>query len=415
MGLFSYFKRSAPPTKQTYFYSTSGSGLNLSERSLLENPTVISCVNIISRSISMLPLNLYVKSKTGRQRAGWHKLFPVLRYSPNGEEPSSVFIEKILRDMLMHGNAFIWKSHNGMSIDSLYTLSAKDVKVSRDPITNAKRFEYNDKIYTSKDILHIPGAFYDGTKGYSPANYASKAIEMGVSLDDYARTAFDNGPNTRLIVDISEQFPGAKPDDVKAMADYIARNYSGKENAGKPLITFNKMKATPVQVSSNKDAELVEARSYQQRVIAQMFQVPLFLLGEGSVTYGNYEASMTGFLTFTLGPWIKRLEQYFSMLLTPADQVNMYIEFDPSYLLRTDLASKTASYATLHRIGVLSTNEIRERENLGELEDSVAGTTHFIEANLMPLNRETISAYMAGQKLKLQEVNGEPKLDKKIL
>lgn len=416
MGLRDIFRRSAPPVKAYYDYSIGGSsGLNLSESSLLNNPTVIACVNLISRSISMLPLNLYVKSRNGRAKAGWHPLFAVLRYAPNAEEPSAVFLEKVIRDMLMYGNAYIWKSYNDGKIDALYTLSAKDVRVYRDSNTNEKLFDYNGKTYTSRQILHIPGAFYDGTKGYSPANYASKAIEMGVSLDEYARTAFDNGPSTRLLLDISERYPsGAKPEEVKEVANYIARNYSGKENAGKPLILFSKMKATPVDVSSNKDAELVEARQYQQKVIAQIFQVPLFLLGDGQVTYGNYEQSMTGFLTFTLGPWIKRIEQYFAMLLAPSELVNMYIEFDPSYLLRTDIATQTTNYAAMHRIGVLSINEIRERQNLDLLEDEVAGNTHFAEANLMPLTKETIEAYMASQKLKMEELKAEPKLDKKI-
>lgn len=417
MGLFNIFKRTAPPREADYYMPMYGGGglINVSESNLLKNPTVISCINLISRSISLLPLTLYNKSNRGSMKAGWHPLYPLLKYTPNAEEPISVFLEKVMRDILTYGNAFIWISRINGNIDALYSLDAKEVTVYRDQNTNQKKYDYLSKSYTSREILHIPGAAYDGTKGYSPASFAAKAIEMGVSLDEYARAAFDNGPNTKLLLDVSERFDrGAKPEEIKKVADYVSRTYSGKDNANKPFILFDKMKATPVDITSNKDAELLEARIYQEKTIAQMFQVPLFLLGKGEVTYGNYDSAMNAYLTFTLGPWIKRLEQYFALLLQPSERDGYYVEFNPAYLLRTDLASKTESYSKMLRIGVYSIDEIREKENLPPLEDEVAGTTHFGEANLMPLNKETIKAYMANQKAKMQESQGQPALDKKI-
>ena len=421
MFLIDMIKRKKPPVDERDMsrYTYVGSGYtSINETILLQNPTAIACIDLISKSISLLPLNLYNKGSKGRVKAEWHPLHQILRHLPNGEEPSSLFIEKVVRDVLKYGNAYIWKSKSENKLDALYSLNAKHVSIYRDSVTNEKRFEYNGKVYTSKDILHIPGADYDGTKGYSPAVYGAKAIQMGVNLDDYASSSFDNGPNSSLSVDISEMYPnGAKPEDVKSMADYIQRNYAGKTNAGKPFVAFNKMKVSPIQVSSNRDAELQAAREYQEKVIMKVFNVPASMLGDSESGYGDLEARMIAFLQFTLGPWIRRLEQFFEMLLTPSERINYYVEFDPSVLLKTSLTEKTNAYANMIRSGILSINEVRQRENLDALPDKTAGDAHFMLSNMMPVNKETIDSYMASQKIKLKEAGEktEPKVDKKIL
>lgn len=417
MSIFGFLKRKSPPTDTQYPVLGGLSVVSVSESELLKNPTAISCIDLISKSISLLPVNLYQKTRAGRVKAGWHPLHATLRHRPNIDEPSSIFIEKIVRDMLMHGNAFIWKNYNGTTIDSLTTLDPKHMKISRNSM-GQKRFMYGETVYTTNEILHIPGAFYDGLRGYSPAKFAAEAIRMGVKLDTFASEAFENGPNSRLSLDISEKFPsGAKPDDVKAIAEYVARNYSGASNAGKPLILFDKMKASELTLSSNKDAELIDARKYQEQVIAKVFQVPLSMLGSSEANYGDFANRQISFLTFTLGPYIRRLEQYFEMLLTPAENVTYYVEFDTRALLKSNIEMRSKSYQTMLMNGILSVNEIRKLENLDAIPDTEAGDTHFVLSNLVPLREDIISAYMSGAKLKLQELENEPQppTDKKVL
>lgn len=420
--MFDFLKRKAPPTPPGAQGVTLGGFMlsTVSESDLLKNPTAISCIDLISKSISLLPINLYNKTRSGRIKAGWHPLHATLRHRPNIDEPSSVFIEKVVRDMLMHGNAYIWKNYNGTVIDSLHTLDPRNMRLMRNE-AGQKRFMYGEKTYTSKDILHIPGAFYDGLRGYSPAKFAAEAIRMGVRLDQFADEAFNNGPNSRLSLDISEKFPnGAKPDDVKAIADYVARNYSGASNAGKPLILFDKMKAEEIKTSSNKDAELVAARKYQEAVIAKVFGVPMSMLGDTESNYGDFSNRQISFLTFTLGSWIRRLEQYFEMLLTPAENVTYYVEFDTNVLVRSNIETRAKAYQTMLINGILSVNEIRKKENLDALEDDVAGNTHWVMSNLVPLKEDVVNSYMASARLKQQELEQlqnepPPPTDKKVM
>jgi hypothetical protein len=72
--------------------------------------------------------------------------------------------------------------------------------------------------------------------------------------------------------------------------------------------------------------------------------------------------------------------------------------------LKTSLQTRIDTYAKQINNSILSPNEVRRKENLPEIE---MGDTHFIAANLLPLRRDVIDSYMAGAKLKQQELNEE--------
>jgi hypothetical protein len=70
--------------------------------------------------------------------------------------------------------------------------------------------------------------------------------------------------------------------------------------------------------------------------------------------------------------------------------------------MKTSLQTRIDTYAKQLTNGILSPNEVRRKENLSEIE---AGDTLFVQANLMPLRQDVIDSYMAGAKIKEQELN----------
>ncbi|MNL46820.1 Phage portal protein [compost metagenome] len=86
---------------------------------------------------------------------------------------------------------------------------------------------------------------------------------------------------------------------------------------------------------------------------------------EKSSSWGTgIEQQMIGFLTFTLGPWLKRVEQAISKdLLTPAERIRYYPKFSVEGLLRADSAARAAFYAVMVDKGILTRDEVRELED----------------------------------------------------
>ena len=73
---------------------------------------------------------------------------------------------------------------------------------------------------------------------------------------------------------------------------------------------------------------------------------------------------MIGFLTFTLAPWLRRIEQAISKdLLSPAERQRYYPKFSVEGLLRADSAARSAFYTAMVNNGVLTRDEVRELED----------------------------------------------------
>ena len=115
------------------------------------------------------------------------------------------------------------------------------------------------------------------------------------------------------------------------------------------------------------DAQLLESRGFSVEWICRWVRVPPWMVGhtEKSSSWGTgIEQQMIGFLTFTLGPWLKRIEQAISKdLLSPADRLRFYPKFAVEGLLRADSAGRASFYGAMVNNGILTRDEVRELED----------------------------------------------------
>ena len=417
MGFFRPFKKRSAPDPRNF--ATGPASLSLAFSDIKKNPTVIAATNVIANSVSILPLNLYFKNPKdqSRQKALWHPLYRVVRRRPNSSDSPSLFMGKILRHILLFGNAYIYVDRAATGVQSLTLLNPEAVKESyRGRLVF---FTYNGTTYSEDEILRISSLITDDLgKGYSPVELVRMAVLIGIQLDQFSLSSFGNGLNTKLLVDISEMLKDVESTEdaqkkIQTVADYLARTYTGPDNAGKPLIPLNGMKVTELEhQSSNKDAELLESRKWQETEICKGLGVsPWMVNGNYDIKYGNLEQAMTVYLNFTLSPYLRHIEQRFNAaLLTEYEQDAYYFEFDYSSLLRPDEKSRAEFYYKLLRMGAISPEGICAKENLEPPAEGL--NQHFIEANLMPYTKDVMDAYMAGAKLKAQElVSGKAQPD----
>lgn len=412
MGVFArLFQRRRIPSPVSAVSIPSSSFFSTGD--IQKNTTVQACVNAIANSVSILPLNLYFRNpKTNRrERAGWHPLYTLFRRRPNASESPTQWMNKLLRHILQKGNAYIYKNIEDGKLLSVHLLNPEAVKEEYDGVTTY--YWYNRERYTSDQILHIPALVTDDRgRGISPVDLARAAVLLGIQLDEYSLSSFGNGLNTKLLMDVSDMTKGMDETGAskvaQTVADYVRRNYTGSENAGKPLVTFSGMKATELQhQSSNRDAELLESRKFQELEICKMFGVPPFLVnGTYDVKYGGLEQAMIVFLNFTLAPYIRHIEQKLATLLSAYEQEAYYFEFDFNVLLRPDEKSRGEFYSKLFNLGVMSPAMICAKENLDPPDEG--GDARFVPANMMPLRQDVLDAYMASAKEKVSGSGPDP-------
>jgi HK97 family phage portal protein len=374
-----------------------------------KNTTASACVKFYEHAISILPLNLYERKADGsRRRADDHPLYTIVKRRPNWSESPVQFTAKMVRHIMEKGNAYLFKIRAGEDpagkIVALRLLNPEKVKENYTGYSAS--YEYQNASFTPDQVLHIPSLITDDVgHGKAPLELAKTAITLGTDLDRAADSAFTNGIGSRLWIDLNAALKDCADEDavqkrIRQYADYIARNYAGPDNAGKPLFTFGGMGEPKALAStSNREQELLESRKWQDLQICKAMGLPTWVVdGTFDVKYGGLEPAMILVLNFALLPYLKHIEQKFNTLLNAYEQERMYFEFDFSALLRTDEKSRAEYYSKLWGLGVVSPNQIANRENLDPLPE--AGDTHFVPANNMPLTQDNVDGYMASAKAK---------------
>ena len=104
--MFDWFKKKkVPEIKQRQRFMV-GSFLDFQETQALKLSTTFACIKVIAESIGMLPIKIYEENDGVKALAKKHPLYNVLTYQPNPNDTIAEFKEKIMTDLLLHGNSY---------------------------------------------------------------------------------------------------------------------------------------------------------------------------------------------------------------------------------------------------------------------------------------------------------------------
>src|SRR5699024_7900413 len=95
----------------------------ITEEEALQIPTVKSAVELISNSVSQLPINLFKKINEKDIEKLIDSRLNLLNDNPNNYMYSNAFLKELVEDYLLHGKAYIYKKEG-----SLHYLSAKSIE-----------------------------------------------------------------------------------------------------------------------------------------------------------------------------------------------------------------------------------------------------------------------------------------------
>lgn len=407
------FSRDKPQVENSYRYSSfpfffgaTTAGKTVNEMTAMQTTAVYACVRILAESIASLPLHVYRYEGGGKVRAPEHGLFYLLHDSPNDDMTSFVFRETLMTHLLLWGNAYaqIIRDGNGR-VKELYPLSPNKMTIERDD--NKRRWyiytEGNDSNpnlpatqikFWREEILHITGLGFDGVQGYSPIAMARNAIGFTLACEEFGAAFFKNGARPSGIL----EHPGLIKDPARLRESWQAA-YGGSDNAGKVAILEEGMKYQQISIPP-EDAQFLETRKFQIAEIARIFRVPPHLIGDlDRATFSNIENQSLEFVRYTLNPWVVRWEQALNKaLLLPSEKGNYFMKFNVDGLMRGDYASRMQGYATARQNGWLSTNDIRELEDMNPVSDEDGGNLYLVNGNMIRLNDSKNFAAEAGDK-----------------
>jgi HK97 family phage portal protein len=368
--------------------ASSDAGVVVTADTAMQIATVWACVRLIAETISTLPLSIYERTRDGKRVASSHPLHFVVHDQPNDECSASVFWEAMVAAMLLRGAGRAERLMLGPRLVGLRFLSPMRLSITRG-YNGAKEYRYTEesgtqRVIPAERVWTVPGFSLDGKNGCSVISYAANVFGSAIAADQAAGNTFERG----LLPRVWFKFPSIlNPLQRQSARDTIENRLSGAINAGKPAILEAGMEAGTLGIDP-KDAQLLESRSWSVEEICRWFRVPPHMVGHTgkSTSWGTgIEQQMIGFLTFTLAPWLKRIEQAIAKdLLTPADRSRYYAHFVVEGLLRADSAGRAAFYAALVNNGILTRDEVRELEDRAPMGGNAGVLT--VQTSMAPLD-----------------------------
>ena len=97
-------------------------------------------------------------------------------------------------------------------------------------------------------------------------------------------------------------------------------------------------------------------------------------------TYNNTELMGIEYVTYTLMPWLVKIQAEFARKLLREDEKDsLYFAFQTNGLMRGDAKSRSEFYKNMSMIGAMNANEIRELEDMNSYE---GGDRYFVQLNM---------------------------------
>ena len=337
-------------------------GVTVTPRSAMQVSAVWACVRLISETIATLPLGIYERAPSGKRPAPGHPVHFLIHDQPNADTTASIFWEAMVAAMLLRGAARAEKLMIGGRLVGLAFLNPDKLTIGRDA-SGKREWRYTEggktRIIPRSRIWEIPGFTLDGQCGVSVISYGAHVFAGAIAADQAAAHTFTNGMLQTVYYKISQFL---KPDQ---RAEF-KRNVLGAVERGETPLLEGGTDVGTIGINP-ADSQLLESRGFSVEEVCRWFRVPPFMVGhsEKSTSWGSgIEQQMIGFLTFTLAPWLKRIEQAIAKdLFAPGESRRYYAKYSVEGLLRADSAGRAAFYTAMVNNGVLTRDEVRELED----------------------------------------------------
>ena len=348
-------------------------GVTVTQREALRVVSVYAAVNLIADNIAQLPAHAFRRRDDQRELVSSQpQWLDRVNSQPNPDTDGYTFIHRILNSLLIDGNAYILiTARDRLAYPSeLYTLHPQEIVPERRNRrlvyvwAGSETFtRYNRLTNPAGDIVHIRAFDAGGERGLSPIDVARQAVGLAIVAEKFGAKFFGAGQHLSGVIEAPKALdkPGAD-----ALNQWWQDLKGGSDKAFQPGVLTGGATWKPIAIPP-ENAQFLETRKFQVNEIARLYRVPPHMIAdvEKSTSWGTgIEQQSIGFLTYTLLPWITRLEATFNQLL-PRGQ---FVKWNTAALLRGAVLDRYRAYAIARQNGWLSANEIRRLEDMNPVD-----------------------------------------------
>lgn len=346
-------RREFQPLQNSGFGSvTNYSGEPVNEVTALQVSAVMACVGLIADSVASLPLRSI--KKVGTRNVPMD--VPALFLDPSPTVTSYELIHQTVTSLALYGNSYIYidRRSDGTPI-ALTPLAPSNVTVTSLDMST-RNYSLSGQPVPLENMLHIRWwAPPQAVIGISPIEEQKTTIGLALAMERHLAQFYADGGTPSSVLETDNEMTAQQ---AKVLRETWFDQHNRKR---RPAVLTGGMKWRAVTASA-ADMEINATREQQVLQVARIFRVPSYLIGAkgDSQTYANAEMAGQHFVTYTLMPWLRRLEDAFSALLSRPD----FVRFDVDAFLRADTLSRLKAYQLAVMTGIRTPNECRITEGL---------------------------------------------------
>ncbi len=281
---------------------------------------VYACINKIAGAAASIKWKLYTDESMSREIPS-HPILDLWK-RPNPRMGTAELIEQMFGYWHMDGNSYLWANRPNPKEGptELWPLHPNMIKVV------AGKMDIQGYVYgwgtpgvqdfDPEELMHLKFTSYDDKPHYglSPLEVAMRTIDQMNAGNDW---------NTALMQN------DARPGGLFTSKGYLTveqrtqinrelkRRYSGKGNAGKPLVLEADMGYQNMAIPP-KELDWLASRGFNSREIATILDVPPILVGDQTgQTYANLKEAKQSLFTENVLPKMYRMTDHVNIWLVP--------------------------------------------------------------------------------------------------
>lgn len=313
---------------------------------------VFAATRLISDAVASLPLQAYRKTNDGRTPI----TLPALFENPSVNGTRIEWVQRCMMSLLLRGNAY------GLMIGFDASPTPKTIewlhpdKMRHEQHGTRITWYYDGREIPDGQLLHIPAMVVPGScLGLSPIKSCQVTTDAGIATQKFMRDWFRG----RAIPGM--KFKNTKKTLTSEESRLIKERMQATMRAGEPFVHGEDWELDIIGLPAD-DAGFIAGAKLNATQVANIYGVPPEMVGGetgSSMTYSTTEMQQIQFLTYTVTPWLMRLEAAFSALL-PRPQ---YVKFNIDAVIRVDTKTRHEVYQIDRTIGMKNVDELRELED----------------------------------------------------
>lgn len=347
---------------------------SLSEKDILSIPAASAAMEIITNSVSHLPVQLLhnVDTKAGKEPIDDDNRLYLINQQPNPTLDGADLKKRMIKDILLYGSSknYIKYADNGVTILGIFPLDMEKLTTTVYS-DNGYEFYGIDSLTSTNGITD----FYDellfsvlkntnnGIIGRGVIEGNEDTFLLALRQSEYESNLIGNGAMpTGMLTTEQKNMDDSRLDKMRRS---FASLYAGTKNTGKTIVLGGDLKYQSLSLNPD-DLQLTAGKKSVISDIARIFNIPESMINSAANKYDSTEQNNLWFLTYTLSPLLISIENALNRnFLTQEERDSGYeFRFDTTQVSRITPTENQQNTIAAYNAGIIT--NISAKRKIGE-------------------------------------------------